>query len=89
MLYVGDANTGRVQAFEPAGTWLRTIGDARTGDGQFTGVWGLDVDSQDRLYVTDAYGARIEVFDSFADGNGYLAQWPADGVGLPKRLTVR
>ncbi len=82
VLYVGDANTGRVQAFEPAGTWLRTIGDAGTGDGQFNGVWGLDVDSQDRLYVTDGYGARIEVFDSYANGNGYLAQWPADGVGL-------
>ena len=81
VLYAGDNGNSRVEAFTLAGTWQRTIGSAGTGDGQFRNTWSIAVDSLDRLYVADLNDGRIVVFDSYANGNGYLGQFSVDGTG--------
>ncbi len=53
----------RVQEFDSTGrTPIRAFGEPGGGQGQFNRPEGLDVDSQDRLYVADSCNHRIQVF---------------------------
>jgi len=55
--------TERVQVFSTNGTrWLRTLGRAGGGPGQFNRPEGLGIDSHDCLYVADSCNHRIQVF---------------------------
>jgi len=47
-------------------------GPLELGDGQFFEPWGVDVDSQGQIYVSDTWNGRIQVFDS--EGN-FLRKW--------------
>ena len=49
-----------------------------SGDGQFTLAVSMDLDSQERLYITDEYNHRITVYD--LSGN-FLSQWGTFGIG--------
>jgi PKD repeat protein len=68
-IYVADEGNHRVQVFDSNRNYVRTIGiTGTTGNGfdRFSD-WGphrLAVDSQNRLYVTDAGNTRVQVFDS-------------------------
>jgi sugar lactone lactonase YvrE len=67
-IYVADEGNHRVQVFNSSRQYVRTIGGGGTGSdfGHFSD-WGphrLAVDSQNRLYVTDAGNTRVQVFDS-------------------------
>ncbi len=53
-------------------------GSNGSGDGQFSTIWGMGIDSADNVYVSDANLNRIQKFDS--DGN-YLLQWGTAGSG--------
>jgi len=61
ILYVGDLVS--VQLFTSEGTFLKRLGDKKTGnkEGQFHYASGLCC-VRDRLYVSDWYNARIQVF---------------------------
>ena len=55
--------TERVQQFSANGrSWIRTIGRAGAGNGEFNRAEGLGIDNQDRLYVADSCNHRIQVF---------------------------
>ncbi len=55
--------TERVQEFSADGKkWVRTIGHAGNGDGEFNRPEGLGIDAQDRLYVADSCNHRIQIF---------------------------
>ena len=42
------------------------------GDGQFKEPWGITVDAGGRVYVTDTWNHRVQVFD---DGGSFAAKW--------------
>ena len=54
------------------------IGPLKFGDGQFRLPWGIAIDSDDNIYVTDGNNDRIQKFDS--DGN-FVAKFGTTGSG--------
>lgn len=77
-VYVTDTNNNRVQVFDRQGELVRVIGSTGSGDGQFSGPFGIDVDSQGRIYVSESGNDRVQVFDS--SGN-YLFKFGSNGSG--------
>ncbi|MEN6342514.1 MAG: PKD domain-containing protein, partial [Methanospirillum sp.] len=53
-------------------------GSFGTGDGQFSSPFGVAVDPDGNVYVTDALNNRTQKFSSDGD---YLAQWGGPGTG--------
>src|SRR5499426_4567181 len=68
-VYVAESHTdvtdpdlvGRISVFDKNGTFLRIIGKAGTGPGEFRTPHALEFDSQGRLIVADRHNHRIEV----------------------------
>jgi sugar lactone lactonase YvrE len=68
-VYVAESHTdvtdpnliGRVSVFNRSGKFLRTIGKAGTGPGEFRTPHGLGFDSKGRLIVADRHNHRIQV----------------------------
>jgi DNA-binding beta-propeller fold protein YncE len=59
---VADPNlVGRVSVFDRNGKFLRLIGKAGTGQGEFRTPHALEFDSQGRLIVADRHNHRIQV----------------------------
>jgi DNA-binding beta-propeller fold protein YncE len=71
-VFVADAHNCRIQVFTRDGQFIRMWGSVGMGPGQFrppstppengTGPWGVAVDNQGLLYVTDPSNFRIQVF---------------------------
>jgi len=80
-IYVADPWNDRVQKFTSDGTFIKTIGSAGTGNGEFDFIVDVAVDSDDRLYVVDkvtsGYDDRVIIFTS--DGT-YLSHFGTDGT---------
>jgi streptogramin lyase len=53
-------------------------GSSGTEDGQFHYPYGVAVDSNDNIYVTDVYNYRVQKFDS---SGGFLLEWGSNGTG--------
>jgi len=79
-IYVADTANDRIEAFDPAGEYLRTLGTSALGPGALTAPRGVAVDPTGRLLVSDTVGNRLEVFapGSFA----FAEQWAPSG-GVP------
>jgi len=83
-VYVVDHNSEVISQLTRTLQFLNALGNANTGagngsgPGQLSGPWGVAVDDQDELYVTEAWNNRVQVFDS--DGNS-LRQWGSLGFG--------
>jgi sugar lactone lactonase YvrE len=72
-IYVVDSGRNRIVKFSPNGQVLASWGSEGSGDGQFSGLSSVAIDSaNNRVYVADAMNGRIQVFDS--DGK-FLAKW--------------
>jgi DNA-binding beta-propeller fold protein YncE len=72
-IYVVDSGRNRIVKFSPNGQVLASWGSEGNGDGQFSGLSSVAIDSaNNRVYVADAMNGRIQVFDS--DGK-FLAKW--------------
>jgi len=87
-IYIGDT-TGRVQAFDGGGRFLRKWGGPG-GDGEVRRAGGLAIDGRDTLHVADADAHRIQMFDF---GGRFLGTWGGPGVGpgqftRPKQITI-
>jgi DNA-binding beta-propeller fold protein YncE len=78
---VADPNlVGRISVFDKTGKFLRVIGKAGTGPGEFRTPHALELDSQGRLVVADRHNHRIQVltksgkfileYDSFGRTSG-------------------
>jgi hypothetical protein len=64
-IYVADGLTrGRVAKYDATGRFVTNYGGEGSGDGQFTGIHGLQIDARDNLYVADYGNRRITVLDS-------------------------
>jgi DNA-binding beta-propeller fold protein YncE len=59
---VADPNlVARITVFDRNGRFLRTIGKAGTGPGEFRTPHALEIDSQGRLVVADRHNHRIQI----------------------------
>ncbi len=57
----------RVQQFTSEGkSWLRVLGRAGDGAGEFNRAEGLGIDARDQLYVADSCNHRIQIFSADA-----------------------
>jgi DNA-binding beta-propeller fold protein YncE len=62
-----------VQEFDSSGTYVTQWGGVGTGNGQFTGAYGIAVNPNGDVYVSDnGSSCRVEKFTS---SGGYLGQW--------------
>jgi DNA-binding beta-propeller fold protein YncE len=68
-LYVADAFQGYVQVFDPFGRRVSTIGSFGEGAGQLRTPMDVALDPFNRLLVTSANNARVELYgiDAFTD----------------------
>lgn len=74
VVFVSDFD--RVRRFDGNGTPLGQWGSPGSGPGQFSEIFGLALDSQGHVYVTDLYNDRVQKFDA----NGlFLCQWGDSG----------
>jgi sugar lactone lactonase YvrE len=65
LLYVVDAQAGRVEEFNLDGTWITQFGSLGTGPGQFQdGGRQVTVDSEGNVWVADYSDYRFEEFTS-------------------------
>jgi DNA-binding beta-propeller fold protein YncE len=58
-VYVADTNNGRIEKFDPNGTFLAKWGSYGSSDGQFNSPAGVAVDSSGNVYVADQNNNRI------------------------------
>jgi sugar lactone lactonase YvrE len=64
------SNTGQlVRSDDLNGTNLTTYGTQGSGVGQFSGAFGIAIDSSNRIYVADTYNSRIVRIDDFKGTN--------------------
>jgi uncharacterized protein (TIGR03663 family) len=81
-IYVADSGNNRVQVFNPDGSFLRQFGSTckldtkegcqGDGRGQFNEPWGIAVDQEGNVYVSDTWNHRVQKFDK--DGK-FVNQW--------------
>lgn len=65
LLYVVDAQAGRVEEFNLSGTWITQFGSLGTGPGQFQdGGRQVTVDNEGNVWVADYSDYRFEEFTS-------------------------
>jgi len=66
-VHVVELSGNRVQKFTRTGQFITKWGSHGTGDGQFSldnmeGAWGIAVDAQGNIYVTDSNLNRVQKF---------------------------
>ncbi|MGE5508828.1 MAG: NHL repeat-containing protein [Chitinophagales bacterium] len=76
-ILVNDIND-KIYVFDQAGKLITSFGKKGKKDGQFRDTYGVAVDAQNRIYVSDTGNYRIQVFDK--DGN-FLSKFGAKGEG--------
>lgn len=96
-VYVAESHTdvedpnlvGRISVFDKNGKFLRIIGKAGTGPGEFRTPHGMEFDSQGRLIVADRHNHRIQVLTK--DGK-YITEYPGfsrgSGLAIDKNDTI-
>lgn len=62
-LYVADTGNNRLVEFAADLTFIRTIGEAGNGNGQFNKPVDVALDSKGRIIVADSVNHRIQIFD--------------------------
>jgi DNA-binding beta-propeller fold protein YncE len=77
ILYVTDACNHRIDVFKTGGTFLRSMGSCGSGLGQFRFPYGMDIDRQGHLIVSEFGNNRIQMIDRFT-GQG-LKVWGKAG----------
>jgi signal transduction histidine kinase/sugar lactone lactonase YvrE len=82
-IYLTDSNTMTVKKYSSSGTLLNEFGSSGTGNGQFTAMSGIALDSLGNIFVgDDGYSSgsshRIQKFDS--NGN-FITKWGTYGSG--------
>jgi DNA-binding beta-propeller fold protein YncE len=81
-IYVVDAWNHRIQKFSPEGEFLLAFGSKGgpwgydEADGKFTYPYGVAVDSEGRIYVSDFNNNRLQMFDHRGK---FLIKWGTGG----------
>ena len=81
LVYVADVGNGRVQVFQPDGTFVRKFGSFGAGGGQFVRPYQLNADADGNVYVLDAGSFTLSKFDR--DG-AFVARFGGGAGGLPE-----
>jgi hypothetical protein len=63
-VYILDGMAAAIKVFAPNGSYIRTIGRAGHGPGEFAVAPGMRFDPRDRLWVLDQGNQRYSVFDT-------------------------
>jgi len=86
-IYVLDRKEKVIYKFRENGTFLRKIGRAGQGPGEFSGPCSIYIDSRDSIYVLDDLNRRIEVFnkDCACINTIRIINFP---IGNSKRIVV-
>jgi hypothetical protein len=70
-VFVVDSDNYRVQKFSSAGAFLTKWGTQGAGNNQFDQPWGVAINSQDEVFVSERFpNNRVQKFDN---NGGYLA----------------
>ncbi|HST29162.1 MAG TPA: NHL repeat-containing protein [Rudaea sp.] len=77
-VYLTAFSSNAVYKFDKFGNFLLQWGSAGSGNGQFSGAYGICVDDAGNVYVADSNNDRIQKFDS---SGSYLLQWGTTGSG--------
>jgi tripartite motif-containing protein 71 len=85
-LYVIDGMHNQVVVYRTDGTFVRTIGELGSGEGQFRGPIGLSVDERNWLYTTDTELGRVQIFD---EEGSFVTMWNAGGPGSSSSGALR
>lgn len=62
-IYVSDTGNKQIQVFDQSGTPINTFGGQGTKEGEFQFPYGIDGDSDGKVYVADLYNGKISIFD--------------------------
>ena len=79
-LYVSDGNNGRISVWDRELNHLFNFGNG-TGEGALNLPRGIFIDQRDRLYVTDAVGQKVIVFDVSGSEPAFLFSFGDFGAG--------
>ncbi len=63
-IYITDTGNRRVMVFTAGGRFLRQLGKAGTGPGEFVTPLGISVGADGRVYVADQTAGKVAIFDS-------------------------
>jgi DNA-binding beta-propeller fold protein YncE len=79
-IYVSNASSsnGAVRVYDSRGLYLGTIGSPGSLLGQLNTPRGITLDPLGRLLVVDGGNNRLELFNNFPSGGGYLASYGGD-----------
>jgi DNA-binding beta-propeller fold protein YncE len=85
-IYVGSATpTGLIRVFDPNGNFLTSWGKKGSGDGEFSFLLGIGIDSQGNVYAVDFNNVLVNKFDSTGK---FLMQWATEQPIGPAGLAV-
>jgi tripartite motif-containing protein 71 len=85
-IYVGSATpTGLIRVFDPNGNFVTAWGKNGSGDGEFSFLLGIGIDSQGNVYAADFNSVRINKFDNKGK---FLMQWATEQPVGPGGLAV-
>jgi DNA-binding beta-propeller fold protein YncE len=77
LIYLTDACNHRIDVFKTDGTWVRNMGSCGSALGQFRFPYGLDMDREGHLIVSEFGNNRVQMIDK-ETGRG-LRTWGAAG----------
>jgi DNA-binding beta-propeller fold protein YncE len=61
-IYIVDALQGNIQVYDRAGQFLLPFGGNGKRGGEFNLPSGIFIDASDRIFVSDTYNRRVQVF---------------------------
>lgn len=82
-IYIISYDTHKVLKFSPAGNFILEFGEKGEGGGQFTHPFGIYIDKEDILYITDFGNSRVCKFDSNdldSDTKGFVFSFGKRGI---------
>jgi NHL repeat. len=78
-VYVSDGNNGRISVWQADGQFLFNFGRG-TGEGALSLPRGLTIDERQRLYVVDAVGQDVKVYDLTGERPDFMFTFGEFGV---------
>jgi len=60
-IYIADSGNSRIQKYDSKGRLLKSIGREGQGPGEFLQIAAIDIDSEDRLHVSDRKNRRMQI----------------------------
>ena len=85
-VWTTDIYNDRIEEFGPEGKFVRSVGSAGSGSGQFYYPWGMAINqSTGNLYVSDQGNARV---DEFTRQGGFIRSFGSSGSGAGQFSTM-